>query len=116
MGLRRCDSARRGYGSAMSETTPPVTVKGVERLTHERRTTAGLAHDVHVTLTGQLDLDQAEEERLRADWPHQSSWPLSFEPAAPHEVATVVIGWVPDDRQDEAIEALRDALDRLQRR
>ena len=98
----------------MSETTPPVAVNGVERLTQERRTTAGPAHDVHVSLSGRLNLDQ--ERRLRADWPHQSSWPLSFEPAAPHEVATVVIGWVPDDRQDEAVEALRDALDRLQRR
>lgn len=98
----------------MSETTPPVTIDAVERLTNERRTTAGLAHDVHVKLTGQLNLDQVER-RLRADWPHQSSWPLSFGPATLNTVATVVIGWVPDDRRDEALEALRDALDRLQR-
>lgn len=98
----------------MSDTSPPVTVNGVERLTNERRTTAGLAHDVHVALTGPLNLDQAEQ-RLRADWPHQSSWPLSVERSAGNTVPRVVIGWVPDDRQDEALEALRDALDRLQR-
>lgn len=98
----------------MNDATPPVTVNNVEHLTNERRTTAGVAHDVHVTLTGQLDLDQGEQ-RLLADWPHQSSWPLSFERATGDTVSRVVIGWVPDDRQDEALEALRDALDRLQR-
>lgn len=98
----------------MTETPPPVTVSGIERLTNERRTTAGPAHDVHVALTGPLNLDQAEQ-RLRADWPHQSSWPLNFEPTVRNAVPKIVMGWVPDDRRDEAIEALRDALDRLQR-
>ena len=98
----------------MSDLEPPVTVTGIERLTDERRTTAGVAHDVHVSLTGPLGVDQAEQ-RLRADWPHQSSWPLSFELAERTSPPKVVLGWVPDDRQDEAVEALRDALDRLQR-
>ena len=98
----------------MSDLEPPVTVTGIERLTNERRTTAGVAHDVHVSLTGPLGVDQAEQ-RLRADWPHQSSWPLSFELAERPSPPKVVLGWVPDDRQDEAVEALRDALDRLQR-
>ena len=98
----------------MSDLEPPVTVLGIERLTNERRTTAGVAHDVHVALTGPLRVDQAEQ-RLRADWPHQSSWPLSFELAEWTSPPTVVLCWVPDDRQDEAVEALRDALDRLQR-
>ena len=97
----------------MSETTPPVTVSGIERLTNRRRTTAGPAHDVHVALTGPLDLEQVEQ-RLRADWPHQSSWPLNFEPSVRNAVPKVVLGWVPDDRQDEAVEALRAALERLQ--
>jgi hypothetical protein len=99
---------------SMSDLEPPVTVTGIERLTNERRTTAGVAHDVHVSLTGPLRVDQAEQ-RLRADWPHQSSWPLSFELAEAISAPQVVLGWVPDDRQDEAVEALRDALDRLQR-
>ena len=98
----------------MSDAEPPVTVTEVERVTNERRTTAGVAHDVHVTLTGPLTVDQAEE-RLRADWPHQSSWPLTFESAGTDTAPKVVLRWVPDDRQDEAVEALRDALDRLQR-
>jgi hypothetical protein len=98
----------------MSDLEPPVTVAGIERLTNERRTTAGVAHDIHVSLTGPLGVDQAEQ-RLRADWPHQSSWPLSFEPAALTSAPKVVLGWVPDARRDEAVEALRDALDRLQR-
>jgi hypothetical protein len=98
----------------MSDAEPPVTVTEVERVTNERRTTAGVAHDVHVTLTGPLTVGQAEQ-RLRADWPHQSSWPLSFEPAAAGSAPTVVMRWVPDDRRDEVVEALRDALDRLQR-
>ena len=98
----------------MSEPEPPVTVTEVERVTNERRTTAGVAHDVHVALSGPLTLDQAEE-RVRADWPHQSSWPLSFESATAGSSPTVVMRWVPDDRQDEAVEALRDTLDRLQR-
>lgn len=98
----------------MSDLEPPVTVTEVERLTNERRTTAGTAHDVHVRLTGPLRVDRAEQ-RLRADWPHQSSWPLSLEPAEATSAGKVVLGWVPDDRQDEAVEALRDALDRLQR-
>lgn len=107
-------SLRWGIETAMSETTPPVTVNGIERLTNERRTTSGPAHDVHVTLTGPLKLDQSEQS-LRADWPHQSSWPLTFEPTVSNAVTKVVIGGVPDDRQDEAVEALRDVLDRLQR-
>jgi hypothetical protein len=93
---------------------PPVTVTEVERVTNERRTTAGVAHDVHVALTPPLTMDRAEQ-RLSADWPHQSSWPLSFESAAEDAAPTLVMRWVPDDRQDEAVEALRDALDRLQR-
>ncbi|TPG12513.1 hypothetical protein [Pedococcus bigeumensis] len=98
----------------MSHLEPPATVSGIERLTNERRTTAGVAHDIHVALTDPLRVDQAEQ-RLRADWPHQSSWPLSFEPAEGTAAPKVVLGWVPDDRQDEAVEALRGALDRLQR-
>lgn len=98
----------------MSDLEPPVTVLGIERLTNERRTTAGVAHDVHVSLTGPLRVDQAEQ-RLRADWAHQSSWSLSFEPAERTSPPKVVLGWVPDARQDEAVEALRAALDRLQR-
>jgi hypothetical protein len=98
----------------MSEREPPVTVSEVERITNERRTTAGVAHDVHVTLTGPLTGDEAEQQ-LRADWPHQSSWPLSFEQAEGSAARKVVLGWVPDNRRDEAVEALRDALDRLQR-
>ena len=98
----------------MSDPQPPVTVIEVDRLTNERRTTAGVAHDVHVTLSGPLRVDQAER-RLRADWPHQSSWPLGFESTTDDSAPAVVMRWVPDDRQDEAVEALRDALDRLQR-
>ena len=98
----------------MNDAEPPVTVTEVERVTNERRTTAGPAHDVHVVLTGPLTVERAEE-RLRADWPHQSSWPLSFESATAGSSPTVVMRWVPDDRQDEAVEALKDALDRLQR-
>lgn len=98
----------------MSDAEPPVTVTEVERVTNERRTTAGVAHDVHVTLTGPLTVEQAEQ-RLRADWPHQSSWPLSFESAESNSAPELVIRGVPDDRQDEAVEALRDSLDRLQR-
>jgi hypothetical protein len=99
----------------MSDPEPPVTVTEVEGVTNERRTTAGVAHDVHVILSGPLRVDQAVE-RLRADWPHQSSWPLGVESIAENSAPTVVMRWVPDDRQDEAVEALRDALDRLQRR
>jgi hypothetical protein len=98
----------------MNEMEPPVTVTEVERVTNERRTTAGLAHDVHVTLTGPLTVDRAEQ-RLRADWPHQSSWPLVVEPAPAGTAPRVVLQRVPDDRQDEAVEALKDTLDRLQR-
>jgi hypothetical protein len=98
----------------MSEPEPPVTVSEVDRLSNERRTTAGVAHDVHLTLTGPLNGDEAEQ-RLRADWPHQSSWPLSFEQAEGSTAPKVVLAWVPDSRRDEAVEALRDALDRLQR-
>ena len=98
----------------MNEMEPPVTVTEVERVTNERRTTAGLAHDVHVTLTGPLTVDRVEQ-RLRADWPHQSSWPLVVEPAPAGTAPRVVLQRVPDDRQDEAVEALKDTLDRLQR-
>ena len=56
----------------MSGPEPPVTVTDIERLTNERRTTAGVAHDIRVAPTGPLGVDQAEQ-RLRADWPHQSS-------------------------------------------
>lgn len=98
----------------MSDLEPPVTVTEVERLTNERRTTAGVAHDVHIALSGPLAVDQAEQ-RLRADWPHQSSWPLSLERHETSPAPTVVLQWVPDDRQSEAVEELRDALDRLQR-
>ena len=98
----------------MSELEPRVTVSRIERLTNERRTTAGVAHDIHVALTGPLHVAHAEQ-RLGADWRHQSSWPLSFERAEWTDAPEVVLGWVPDDRQDEAVEAFREALDRLQR-
>jgi hypothetical protein len=55
----RCEITRGGYATSMSEPQPPVTVIEVERVTNERRTTAGVAHDVHVILSGPLRVDQA---------------------------------------------------------
>lgn len=98
----------------MRDATPPVTVVEVERISNEQRTADGVVHDLHVALSGPLMVDGAEQ-RVRADWPKQSSWPLSFESPAGASRPTVVICSVPDDRQDEAVETLRDALDRLQR-
>jgi hypothetical protein len=94
---------------------PPITVDDVVGLTNERHTTQGLAHDVHVVLTGRLAMEQAEQ-RLRGEcWPYQDTWPLTFEPSGSNSATRIVLRRVVDHRQDEAVEALRACLDRFQR-
>jgi uncharacterized integral membrane protein len=93
-----------GDGDDMTEDkVPPITVNDVVGLTNERHTTQGMAHDVHVVLTGRLTMEQAEQ-RLRECWPYQDTWPLTFEPSGSNSATRIVMRRVVDHRRDDAVE------------
>jgi len=99
----------------VEDEVPPITVDDVVGLTNGRHTAGGMAHDVHVVLTGTLTMERSEQ-RPRGDfWPYQDTWPLTLEPSPSGAATRLVLGGVVDHRRDEAVEALRACLDRFQR-
>ncbi len=80
--------------------------------------TEGVAHDLTVRLTGQLQQGVQAFQRLQHDYrAHEDRWPLTEGPHDRNQRGdALTMGRVPDARRGQALEALDQALAALQSR